>query len=561
MKNCFRKYKTYFVFIFFFSSSIYAVEFHGFFKTIYNPQKRYVYKKESSLENDIIIPELNYYADTIPDPFQGYYIKKFVREYTDDSEREYRVVHNLSQLIRFNILDLGGEKGSFYIDARLKSADDENQPDHSLRQIYYKYTDFLKVIKEAKAGRILSTRAAGMVNYDGLSLQIKLKNFYFFSYGGLLLDNDYLQTEEEKCMTYPVKNTCFGGTNFENETYKNKWEATDVRNTGSKEIKGDTIAGSSLGYKGNKLKFEIDYQKKTDNLRVTEELGGLNLLILPLSNLDIYANAKGDIIHNYIFSGIGGISWFKNNWKYNPEYEYYKPHFKDGSFWENFHTFARSSARMSIFRYQGRKLIISLMVGKIYFIDDNSKSENLTTETVRDPVTGQITGSANKTPQEIPLYFFKILGNPYTLNPITGQIDPIESRPMSPFEILVYNEYVKQQAPEDGMEGDIGFKYSTNFSLRWGMTVSTIQGPEGIVNRIAGKFTYPWKKFHFTSTVGRAYFEDIESKSGNETANYITLSSRFRLNTSIQFELGGEYYSDSVYKKDIRGRLGFQYAF
>ena len=523
---------------------------------------RYVYdRKKDDLESTVLIPEMNYIADTQADPFLRYYLKDYARKYTDDSEREYRLVHNLSQAIRFNILEVGSEKASIIMDARIKSADDENQPDITLRQMFYKYTDIFKVIKEVKVGRVLSTQAAGMSNYDGAQIYFKFGNFYYIAYGGMLLDNDYLQKDTEKCLTYPPRNSCYGGTSFENEDYDNKWEATDVRNASSKERSGDTIAGSSAGFKFSKLKFELDYQKKTDDLHVTEELGGVNIFSNPIDGLDIYSNVKGDLINKNVYSGLAGIAWMHKNWRYIPEYEYYKPHFKEGSFWENFHTFARSAARVSVYRFQGRKLQMHASAGKLFYLDDNSKSENLTTDTIRDPVTGEITGTAYKANQRIPVLYVQILGYPYTVNPLTGAVEPVASRDMSLVEILIYNELRKSQSPEDGAEGEAGFKYSTNFSLRWGIKISTIQGPEGIVNKATANFALPFRKFHFLMTMGQAYFKDIESKTGNEKATYMTFNCRYRFSTSIEFQAGVENYSDTVYRRDTRGLLGFRYAF
>ena len=539
-----------------------GVEWHGTLRTLYYPRRMLIYHPEKQdLESQLMIPALAYLAEQQENSLIRYYASKEVQKYVQDKEREIRLVHNAYQLFRFSVLNLGSPNASFVLDGRLAQRNDANQPEFVVQRLFYKHVDLFPHVDEIIIGRELAARAAGLTNFDGASAKLGFGAFYFYLYGGLLLDDDYMHKEQDPCLEWPTRTACVFGDDFLPEDYEHKWRASDIRNFSSKERQGDTLVAGSLGMKAKKGAFELDVQKKTDAQAVTEELGGLNFLFRPLNTLELYGNARANLLEGERYSALAGLVYRRERWKFVPEYEYYRPNFKEGSLWENFHTFARSAYRFKTYRYLTRKFRMLAAVGKIYYLDDNSKSDTLTTKTTRDPNTGEVIGDRGEALPQAPLNPSDILGNPNSVDPATGRPASVATRPMTLEELAVHSFIENSYQPKNGYEGQFGIDYFGVAAIRWQFLLSTLQGPEGHVNKISAHAGFPLRAFRVLAGIGRAYYEDIESKTNNETADYISLGLNYRLNLAIRLDAGLELYRDPVSSSDVRGTLGFRYDF
>lgn len=551
-----------------------AIEIHGSFRSLYNPRKQRVYHADrDDAAAQYMAPTLQYMVDQQQNSIMRYYATEFATDIMADQESEYKIIHNFYQSFNLSMLDLVSENSSFILQGRYFSADAENQPDISVRQMYYKHKDLLPALSEFKLGRVLDNHAAGMVNYDGGSLQFDIKRFYMKFYGGLLIDNDYLHKQIDDCKyepdpldpfrTKPASVSCYTGNNMANEDYVSKWDAGDIRNFSSREREGDTIGGLAIGFRNKIASAEVDYQKKTDARKVAEELAGVNVEVKPVKFIDVYASARSNLMKGQMVSGLAGVAIKTDHWKIIPEYEYYRPHFKEGSFWEDFNVFGRSTVRLKVYRWLGAKFRMHISGGKVYYLEDNSKNESMTTLTTRDPLTGEVIGARDQLQQETPVNPLDLAGNPTSINPVTGQPAAVASRPMSLEELVVYELFIKNPYnPDNGVEGQAGFEYMTSYAMRFGVDLSTIQGPVGKVNKFVANFNFPWRAFRFKLGGGQAYYEEHEgTERGTQKATFFEGEANYHLTKSMNFMAGLEYYTDAKVLNDVRGKLGFNYAF
>ena len=560
--NKFNKLRLHFFILIIFvlgANSLPAVEWHGSFETIYNPRKELIYSPhESNLEDTVIIPSLVYYVDQQTDPVTRHTATTFAKNFIRELETDYRLVHNFYQSFHVNGLNFMNENGTLIFQGRVYGGDREGQPDFSIRQLYYKHRKLYPWLDDIRIGRILSTRAAGITNYDGASLNFAHNKFYLNLYGGALLDNDYLHKSSEKCNTRPDAVTCSLGGDFSNEDYTSKWEASDIRNATSKERQGDSIAGIAVGYNHSKYNVELDYQSKTDAKSVVEKIGGINLTADPKKDVSVYIRSRANLLKGEQISSLAGVTYRYKNWRIMPEYEFYKPSFKKDSFWDSFNPYARAATRLKLYRHLGRKMVFHLSGGNIHYIADDSKSESLTTETTVDPVTGEVIGSRDKRPPEMPQNPSDLFASPANYNPdATQNREP--SRPMTPEEALVAEMFKPEL--KDGTEGSIGLTFMTDWNIQWRLLGSSIQGPEGTINKASLHFSYPYRKFRVTFGGGRAFYKDDDSKTDDRQINFGDFTCRYMYSTTVNFLIGIEFYADHVYANDVRGRMGFKYAF
>ncbi len=542
---------------------LHAVETHGVFRTIYYPHMEEVYNSNPySIQKQVINPYLIYVADRQADPLVRQLMIRQVRDYVKQHEMENRLVHSAYQSANLRFIDIGGNKNiSLVIDGLVRSLDQRDQTEVSLRQLHYRHTYLFPFIKELKIGRVFSTAPAGIANYDGASVQFVKGYFGMTLYGGALIDNDYLNKPVSNCNSYPIHSSCLTGQDFAREDYSNKWKASDVRNVSARERRGDTLSAVTFGLYWGANYIDLDFQRKTDAKLRAEELGGLNVLIKPSAMTKIYANSKVNLIRGEQHYTLVGFSQGVGNWRFMPEYEYYKPQFKRGSFWESFHTFGRATARARVYRDVGRKLRLYVGAGKLYYLADNTASESLTTCTMVDPMTGDTIGCRDKYRQQAPVNPLDVKGNPTATDPLTGRTQSVPARPMSPEEAWIFNYLNPPYHPGSGAEGQMGIEYNTAAAWKWHANAQTLQGPEGRLTKASAMLEFPVRRFRIRGGVGQAYYQAVKSNTGREKATYADLELKYFMNTALTLSGGAEYYSDPHHKYDVRGRLVLRYAF
>ena len=545
------------------SASLPAQEWHGKLETIYYPVRTRIYNQKEDMQTEYANALLYDGVQGISNPALRYYGRRMLLNHLRNDEGELKTLHRLYQGFQFAVLNLGSKNASFFIQGRLYSAPQERQPEASLRQVFFKYRKAAAFLPELKIGRILASHAGGLVGFDGGYFLLKFGRFYIAPYGGVLIDNDYLhKSENPRCERQPLRSSCVLGGGFLNEDYDNKWKADDVRNVFARERRRDSIGGIAVGYAvKKKVSAEVDYQQKTDAGIKTEEIGGFKLSAKPSRKLYIYGDGKANLIKGRQHTTLAGFAYTSRGWRYNPEYEYYRPNFKAGSFWENFHVYPRAAVRMNLYRFIGRRIKIKLSAGVTRFLEDDSKSENLTTKTVVDPATGEVIGSREQATQEMPLVLFDILGYPVTLDPNTLEPRIISTRPMTLEEYVLSRDFFKPDRPRDGVEGSFSVRYRGPKALIGKMILSTLQGPEGHVHKALFSIARKANRVRVRAGVGVARFQDIESDEESETAVFLECQARYDMNKKTRFYAGAEFYADKKYSSNTRGKFGFRYVF
>ncbi len=282
----------------------------------------------------IIISALYYYPAFAKTDIDGMFdlstsIYSTINEDRSDTDTNYRPYGSLLLNIAFN------DKFSFHTNDRivyrgLETEKDANEdPENLDLNAYYGYINYRVNNKvNIQLGRIMDVANLVYSYYDGLNLRFKtdLGNGSFWTnvYGGLLVNDDYLDDEE----------TLYGYNSF------------DVRNFSIEQRTGDYICGAQVNYfLKRRFIVSLDYQMTMNDNSLAEQYVSLDFDTFFSQRIKLYGFGTLDTIEKKPSASLAGI-------RVNPlklislsvEHEYYRPVFiKDSYWWLYFESLAHQS--------------------------------------------------------------------------------------------------------------------------------------------------------------------------------------------------------------------------
>ncbi len=246
------------------------------------------------------------------------YVYSTVTEDRKSTETNYRPYGSLLLDIQFN------DKFSFHTNDRIVyrgleiEKDGNEDPEKLDLNAYYGYFNYkLNQKINIQLGRIMDINNLVYSYYDGLNVRFTAdmgnKKFWTNVYGGLLVNDNYLDDEE----------TIYGFNSF------------DVRNFYIEQRTGDYISGAKVNFLLKKVfVFSIDYQMTMNESSLAEQYVSLDFDTFFSERIKLYGFGSFDVIEKKPSTTLAGIrvSPFKLI-SLSVEHEYYRPVFIKDSFW------------------------------------------------------------------------------------------------------------------------------------------------------------------------------------------------------------------------------------
>ncbi len=290
------------------------------------------------------------------------YTYSTVKEDFSGTDTNYKLYESILLDVKFN------DKLSIHTSDRIAyrgleiEKDANEDPEKLDLNIYYGYVNYkLNNKLNFQVGRIMGINNLVYTYFDGLNVNfrtmVKENKLTFDLYGGLLINDDYLEDEKDP-------------DNI------NGFNSFDVRNFYIEQRVGDYIAGVKTNLYAKKIgMFSLDYQMTMNESKVAEQYVSIDFDTTFSKKIKAYGFGSFDLIEKTPSNTLAGVRGMFIKWiSFAVEHEYYRPVFiKDSFFWKYFEPLGHQAINGIVMFFFSPIMTLDLKYSRLIYDSENGQ--------------------------------------------------------------------------------------------------------------------------------------------------------------------------------------------